>query len=223
MKLITTCFKHEMAERNLEFKHCIVKNIDNTSIDKIVIFFEGYSELLSKSVEFDYMQNSKVVVIAVDFFPNFSVLFDYANDNFKHEIVMIANADIYFDETLAKVNKVRFKDNMMLFLTRYMFDYGDVRLQNKGSFDSYIFKSPIKPFYGDIRQGVYGCDSYLLQKAIEAEIKVFNPALSIKSYHHHFNGGHHVSRDKFAYWNQPYYKWSQLDYCTIESIEGHQL
>ena len=219
MKLITTCFKCELNLRNLEFKYCFVKNINNRFIDEIIVFFENYDDSLPTLVEFDYMQDDKVKIIGVDSFPDYSVLFDYANDNFKGEIVIIANADIYYDETLAKVNSLNFRDNMLLFLTRSRKgpDF-PIQLQNPGSFDSFIFKSPIQPFYKDVMMGLLGCDSYLLQKANEAGMEVYNPALSVMSYHHHSCGGCSGERDGFCYWGQPYYKSYQLKYCKIEDI-----
>ncbi|MEK0368720.1 MAG: hypothetical protein QQN62_03830 [Nitrosopumilus sp.] len=220
MKLITTCFKHKLNLRNLEFKLCFVKNINNRFIDEIVIFFENYDDSLSTLTEFDYMRNNKVKIINVDSFPNYSVLFDYANENYKGEIVIVANADIYFDETLAKVENLKFKDNMMLFLTRYGIDNsGHEFLQNTGSFDSYIFRSPVQSFYNGIMMGVLGCDSYLLQRAIEAGMKVYNPALSVNSYHHHSCGGKSESRNGFRYWDQEYYKGFGRKYCKIEEIK----
>lgn len=219
MRLITTCFEHTLEARNFDFKYCAIKNIYNNSINEMVIFFENYKDSLISLRQFNHLSRNKIKIINTNSFSDFSVLFDYANKNYKNEIVIIANADIYFDETLAKVDDVKLERDILLFLTRYIFDYGDIRLQNPGSFDSYIFRSPIKSFYHGIKQGIMGCDSYLLQRAIESGIKVFNPALSIKSYHHHFSGIGSGDANKFKYWNQPYYKGCELGYCTIEDVK----
>jgi len=221
MKLITTCLKHKEEERNSEFKYCFIKNLNNDLIDEIVVFSENYDEVLLSLDKFNYLRNDKIRIIRVDSLPSYTVLFDYANDNFKGEIVIIVNADIYYDETFVRIKEVEFKKDMILFLTRWVTDETGLHLEDPCSFDSYIFRSPIRRFYENekyesIRMAVMGCDTYLLQRAKEAGMIVYNPAFSIKSYHHHKN----IHHEGFRYWyDHPHFKVCGQGYCRIEDIK----
>jgi hypothetical protein len=197
--LITTLFHHESSIRNKEFKKCILVNTRNPLIDKLIIFFEEKNKSdFSISHWFSELQNEKIEFKHIETTPTFKMFFDYANQYFKGDYIIIANTDIFFEDQ-SGIEQIKFiKPNHLWLLTRYSFnpDQGKWILEDAGlgfedrmlgSHDVWCFLSPIKDFDNNIIIGKQGCDSYLAQKAIEASITLSNPSYSIRVKHNHSN------------------------------------
>ena len=108
----------------------------------------------------------------------------FSND----DIFLIANSDIYFDETLLLANQI--KHGEVYALTRYDIKRGQARFFDRpDSQDVWIFRGGINPIEGaDFHLGVGGCDNRIAYLLNKAGYKVTNPSLSIKTYHLHESG-----------------------------------
>lgn len=106
----------------------------------------------------------------------------------KDDIFVIANSDIYFDETLLLANQI--KHGEVYALTRYDIKRGQARFFDRpDSQDVWIFRGGINPIEGaDFHLGVGGCDNRIAYLLNKAGYKVTNPSLSIKTYHLHESG-----------------------------------
>jgi hypothetical protein len=120
--------------------------------------------------------------------PTFKQLFELSNNFGSNDIFVIANNDIYFDETLLLANQI--KHGEVYALTRYDIKRGVPRFfDRQDSQDVWIWRGHIKDFNGgEFFQGVAGCDNSIAYQLVANGYKVTNPSLSIKTYHLHESG-----------------------------------
>jgi hypothetical protein len=147
--------------------------------------------------------------------------FQYANQFHNGQICVVSNTDVMYDETLDKFNRLPFQrwENRLFAITR---TNEDGKLQNTGSQDTWVFRTPLKRFGGwELILGIIGCDSFLVQKALEADMEVENPALNIRCSHRHRVGVRNDmlpvpgSDQKTCYWKAPGYKAIGVDYSVL--------
>lgn len=211
MKIMTTFFEVDSDMRLAEFKFCIERLCSLAFIEKYYIFFEGDMQALKRE-QYSFLKHDKIVIISVAERPTYKVFIDYANAMMPNEIVGIVNADIYFDETVSKIQEAPMEKRFYA-VTR-MDAQG--RYQNPGSHDFWVFKTPLY-FSPNIYIGVVGCDSFLAQRAIEAGYSVLNPCLSIHIYHKHNVGSMHkpVNVPSGNYWAAPGYLGVEIRYSKL--------
>ena len=186
------------AQRCQELKQCLVNNLANPLITKIILYRPSdYKHDVIATVTEKLDSNPKIEVVLLT---HDRLTYADAFCNFKAGVYnILANSDIYFDETLSQLTAEAPdsypRHNFLITLTRY--ELPDVQLypEPKYSQDSWII-------YGQITDskllqetefplGKVGCDNRLL--AIFARYGYFpvNPCKTIKSYHLH--AGHQVN------------------------------
>lgn len=100
------------------------------------------------------------------------------------DINIVANSDIYFDETINNCSKIT--QDECYALTRYNVLKKEIVFEDTpGSQDCWIFRGKIKEGNFDIPMGIPGCDNRIAHELREAGYKVYNPSKVIKSYHLH--------------------------------------
>ncbi len=191
--LFTQYFRHENNRRYKEIKESFANNYKCNNIDKIVLINEkDYSDEWSNIIT-DHNRVLQIVTgKRLTYYDFFKTVCDIAPDNC---IVILANADIYFDNTLNDINKLNMSDKMMALLRWDVQQYRDDPPKLFGprpdSQDSWIFLSDsIKsrtwdPSNFNYQLGMPGCDNRLLADIIRMKFLIANPALTIKSYHIH--------------------------------------
>ena len=183
------------VERNEENYQCLLKNIEQPLIDRIYLILQGEDKpMLPNTEKIEYVHLGKR--------PQFSDFFEITNSINQTNIrFIIANSDIYFDETLSFLNKSQ-KNKRIITLTRWDLQYdGSLVFYNKYlSQDTWIYTGKIPPKIGRYFIGQHGCDNRLLAEFHEHRISVFNPSLSIKSIHVHMS-------QLRPYFNKPNYKY----------------
>lgn len=97
--LFTTLYNERDVKRFDELKYCLDKNLQNESISEIVVFTEDSPDEMSR-----YSDNIKIVSTPTR--PTYHDMMKHANEYYSGDIIMIANSDIYFDETLCELNKM---------------------------------------------------------------------------------------------------------------------
>jgi len=194
--LITTLFEHENPKRMAEFRECIEINTRNSEIDRLIVFFEGDKKKPAIEQSYPYLNHPKITIETIDARPEFRLLFNYANQHFAGDYIVISNTDIFMDEE-SGIGEIRqLKRNHLWLLTRYNFNESQQKwiLEDAGlggvhrllgSHDAWCFLAPMKNFENNILIGKYGCDGYLSMKALEASITVANPSFDIKIKHKH--------------------------------------
>jgi hypothetical protein len=87
--------------RRGEFLECIRRNTANTHIEEIVIFVEDETTSASVRERFPVLGHAKIRLLEYGRRIRYSQLFKYANLHLKGTVFIVANADVFFDETLA--------------------------------------------------------------------------------------------------------------------------
>jgi len=187
--LLTSFYDESNAIRKEEYFTALRINHENSLINQIIVFFEGDLNYLS-----EFNLHNKIKIIPFRGRPTYSFLFDFANLYLKNSKVIIANADISFDETLKLVTN-DYLNNCLISLSRYELYHGlqtlvgpdfllnEIRFSNCA--DSWIFKTPFSPLKShDHKIGSIGCETFLFE-ILKNGYTIKNPSLDIRSYHHH--------------------------------------
>jgi hypothetical protein len=125
------------------------------------------------------------------------------------DIIVIANADIYFDGSVSLLEAIGERE--MWALSRW--DDGKL-YAHKDSQDVWAFRGPPPKINADFYVGTHGCDNKLAYLFNQAHYRVYNPSLSIRCHHLHSSGIRVVNREKFTV-PGPY---MMLPHTTIEEV-----
>src|SRR5262249_52484690 len=101
MNLLVGFYNDATPARTEEFIECLRRNAANTHIDQITIFIEDSTSPAEVQTWHPALKHPKMHLIPTGRRLTFKELFEYANRNLTGTDVVIANADIYFDETLS--------------------------------------------------------------------------------------------------------------------------
>jgi hypothetical protein len=186
--LFIELFKSNNEDRQKEYYKVLENNINNNDIDMIYVFIDN-DDILK-----DINKNNKLKFINIDSRLTFKTCFEYIRDNIENDIIcIISNADIYYDETLKKLDQLDM-NNLVVSLLRYdVATDGTYKLHNNGSAgvtndsqDCWILKTPIKvPSNTNFYFGRLGCDNRIAYEFYDAGYDLINCPMDIKSYHLH--------------------------------------
>lgn len=164
--------------RNLELLKCLQLNISNKLIDNIFCICNNEGET-------DLLNDERVSVLILKSRPTYNVFFQiiskYTNVN---DWNIIANTDIYFDQSLININKYN-KPKTLIALTRWEVSGREIRFLNRAdSQDTWIFKGH-PSINCDFTMGTPGCDNVLAERFHKSGWFVINPSKTIRTYHLH--------------------------------------
>ena len=179
--LVTSYYQSGNKERQKEIDACLVQNVQNVHIKSIHL-------LNDQDYPLDFISDkSKIVQVVVDEGNKRRLGYDYAikyvNESLFKEHFIIANSDIYFDDTLLHLRDYDFT-SAILALSRY----DDGVLNNRAdSQDCWIGLSPLRV---DMEQcnfkfGTPGCDNRIAWVIQYAGYEISNPCRTIHSHHLH--------------------------------------
>jgi hypothetical protein len=199
-ELITTYYKAAEPEREAENLQCLVNNLKHPLISRINLFLQ--------SNERPYLfHNDKIHYVQHGSRPTFSELFEYGNKIGNKVFKIVANSDIYFDETLELAAKALNKWDVLA-LTRW--DCGSNNelnfFANFKSQDTWIFRDKLPHTeLGAFFIGQYGCDNRLLFEFKNCGLKVGNPSFDLKTIHLHNSGFRNYLKDpNYQFVKEPY-------------------
>ena len=182
--------------RDREFMHCLDKNLENKRIKKIVVFYDTENVPKDKDNFLGKISKKNIKIVYTKGRLTYKKAFSYANTHFKNSNIILANADIYFNESLSKFNLINM-DNKMFCLTRWnVYKNGKLKiayLKNHSeksiiSQDAWIFKTPLKTdFRCDLALGLNHCDSFLNYHLKKSKLKISNPCLDVQACHYHLS------------------------------------
>lgn len=178
----------DSSRRISDFEHCLAKNVANVSLNSITIFTQAKSEL--QVVFHELLKNNRVFLHECLHWPKFSNFFSFINEKYQDKKVIVANGDIYFDETLELLDKVSL-DNKFLHITRKELHGNPPRTNffelGIGAGDTWVFNSPITITnnLANVHIGNLACDHFVSQAALRSGYQLFNPCLSINCWHKH--------------------------------------
>ena len=218
MFLITTFYKSSNLERQKEIEKCLQKNFENPYIQKIYLLNNEHYDL--------DIYKSKVEQVIVSNDENYKLKYNdaikFINENLAGHICILANSDIYFDESLSKISIENIKNNLFALLrydedvdgNKQIFKHFDEARSD--SQDSWIFQSPLEIDYEEIdfEFGTLGCDNIFASKVHECGLlKVSNPCYDIISTHVHLTNYRTYNSDDRIHGNYCLIKPSKLGDC----------
>lgn len=127
----------------------------------------------------------------------FADLFRIAAERCPGKVCVVANSDIAFDASLAAAEeRVRQSDRPTLLALSRWDDPSGPSMEGRidpatwrfysHSQDTWIFVAGrLPPFEAGFTLGIPACESRLAYEATQAGVAVLNPALSIRTWHHH--------------------------------------
>ncbi len=193
MILITTYYISSNNDRNKEIEKCLIKNSDNQYIKKIYLLNNQTYKL-----PFIKKANSKKieqVIISNDdnYILNYKDAINFINTNLQNNICILANSDIYFDNSLFHINSFNISGKFYALLRYDEDENGNKNIFKRhneprdDSQDSWIFKSPLNIDTNklDFTFRTLGCDSILAKHVYDTGIKVCNPSYDIITTHVH--------------------------------------
>ena len=192
MILITTYYESQNTYRQKEIIYCLIKNFKNKYIKTIYLLNNNIYDLyfindINKKIkQIKISDNEKYIL-------KYNDALQFINNNLKNEICILANSDIYFDQSLNKINYKNIFNHCFALLR-----YDEISLYNKkiydrdniprnDSQDSWIFKSPLNIDLNkcDFSFGTLGCDSIFATIIYDSNINISNPCYDIISTHVH--------------------------------------
>jgi hypothetical protein len=189
MNLLVGFYQDSDRARTDEFLECLRRNSTNACIDSITVFIED-----TVSPEHLRCDLKAPVLVKLDFVPHrrrlrFDELFDYANQRFPGSGVIIANGDIWFDETLTALENESLSGRMLC-LSRWDEDAAGAlhHFDRPDSQDAWVFEPPLPKIAAEFFLGTPGCDNRLAYEAERAGLLVCNPSRSLRARHLHKSG-----------------------------------
>ena len=181
--LFVNKFESNDPERRVEYETCLEKNKENPLIDKIVLI----------------KSNDR---------PSYAQAFNLMNDD---SINILANSDIYFNETLHFVKLITKREFWCL--TRWeeldgqimFFSHRHPGVQPRYSQDVWISNGQPQIPDASFQMGVPGCDNKIAWLAWSAGYQLRNPSYSIQAIHLHRKDWRDPRRDVDKL--KPPYKW----------------
>jgi hypothetical protein len=195
MILMTSSYIAESEPRMMEYARCLEKNALNPHFSIIELFVDDplrdwmdaiYSNNRESLQVIDKVLNTGRVLIRDNQGKRMKYhdCFGLANAEHNGQIVVVANSDIWMDDTIGLAEKTDLS-GLFLALTRN----GGKEFESPCTAqDAWVFCSPIREFPSDWNLGIPGCDNRLVHEAKQAGYTVLNPSLSIFLHHEHASG-----------------------------------
>ncbi len=195
MILLTGFYVDADPRRHSEILECLRRNTANPYIDEIHLLVEQPVELEALRLKYPELAAEKIRLVLHARRAAYAQFFSYANTRLPGTTVVLANADIYFDRSLARLLDYDLHGRFLC-LTRW-----DVQSDGSASFfehpasqDAWIFQTPLRHINADFHLGVLGCDNRLAWEAEHAGLTLSNPGRSVRAYHLHHSDVRRYSR-----------------------------
>lgn len=168
-----------------ELMQCLQYNINNKSIDSIVMMLDNTAYQYLRSLKYD--ESGKIVFIVGDGRPSYDIMFTLIDDLAKTDIRVLANSDMFFpNSSMHHYNQLN--PGEVWALSRY--DEGknkERKLWNhRDSQDVWAWRGSMKLSEpADFSLGLPGCDNRIAKILLNSGYKVLNPAITVQTVHVH--------------------------------------
>jgi len=189
MILLTGFYLERSAARRLELMQCLRANAAIDEIDEIHLLIEEAITPQYTASLAEELRHPKVRLLAHGRRATFNDFFAYANAHLTDRPTVLANADIYFDATLARLRDIDLQQRMLC-LSRWDIQHdGSARFfEQPASQDAWIFLPPVDMADCDFALGTLGCDQRVSSEALKAGLGVSNPSRTVHANHLHLSG-----------------------------------
>jgi hypothetical protein len=174
----------ESETRQAELDLCLRQNIDNATIERIILIIDDGS--------IPPLQHDKIKAVNVEGRPTYRLWLDLTKDYVSNGISVLANSDLYFDHTIPLLSQVLKSKDTFVALSRYESNGDEWNLHQNPhwSQDSWAIRSGVSVSEVlhrslEIPMGVPRCDNRVAYLFVLYGWKVVNPCRFIRSYHQH--------------------------------------
>lgn len=197
--------------RRKEINYCLKKNVSSGLFDKIVLLNEKMYDKYDCSV----IDNDVVEQVIIGSRLTYFKAMDFAKKSLpQYSYVVLANSDIYFNNTLNSMLKLNMEKTFLALLRfdlkgdLFDKDYQDIHIfgPRADSQDTWIWQNTPqfnpKP-EADFPLGKKGCDNAITSIFLKQKYRVLNPAFSIQTIHVHMSEMRTYSQKEIIYY--PFY------------------
>jgi len=176
MILLTSYYTDDSEDRQRELDLCLQLNLANLTFRAIILFVDGFCKIQHPTLSHIPMRDRLTYQDA----------FNFANRFFVGEICVLANSDIYFDESLKLIAEADLT-NKFYAITRHNVERdGSLSFSDCNACqDVWVFRAPLKPVVSLFGLGTPGCDNRIAYEAKTAGLIVLNPCQIIRCHHLH--------------------------------------
>jgi hypothetical protein len=173
MILYVSHYRCKSETRQAQLLECLDRNLANREISKVNLILEegppGIRELVLFGTGRSATRSREIL-----HHPKVEFTWEPAGS-----LVVLANADIYFDESIALLRTVDL-DGVLVCLSRW--EDGAI-FNPRSAHDSWIFKTPLRPFPCPWPLGIPGCEQRSEHDAEQAGLELRNPSRDVHSFH----------------------------------------
>jgi len=214
LNLLTTVYLpkvgHEIGHTR-EVLAALAVNVENPLIATVHVLLEAHSGncsvlkgLMENATKRRLTRFPKVICTEISHQPTYSSLFEYANSSIPEGLVMLSNADVAFDETLAlmpDVNATTQSHVISVFPPQYEGAFRDVFQEpcthraerqcgmSSSSWDVYVFKPPLPSrlleYDLNFTMNIDSAEFYAAGALNGSGMKLTNPCMLVKASHWH--------------------------------------
>ena len=215
--LITVLYNETNINRMHEYLVCLQYNLLNKSIHTVHVIYDTSKDDNKNTFLHLLKLKPAIKLTLTNHRPSYGECFALANTEYPKCKIILSNADIFFNDSLASLENYNFT-NIFLTLTRWnilengaleifkQYDKNGVfsKSDSESSQDVWIFETPLKIFKcDDIALGLMQCDSIIAYRAIKSGLIVKNPCLSIQCCHLHLTEKKNYRKQPQPYKGQP--------------------
>lgn len=172
-------YKDKHPKRQGELDRCLKENLKTFA--RVVVVSEHDCPI----------EHPQLEKVKLDHRPTYDDFIQAINERAgEHEISVIANGDIYFDEKNANKLKAINFTGRSLALSRWEEDINGFKkhFNYEWSQDAWIFKGKVKPISCKVHLGTMQCDGRFAYEMKQAGYEVINPSKDIQAVHVHKAG-----------------------------------
>lgn len=186
MILLAGFYEDSVRSRMEEYIECLRRNSANPLIAGIRLFLEDPICCADAISKYSELRHRKIELIEHGQRLTFSQLFSYANCHLSGSRVALANADIFFDDSLALLEG-RSLTGKVLCLSRWDENPDGTysHFDREDSQDAWVFEPPLPHIDADFFLGTPGCENRLAFEADRAGLSLSNPSQSLRARHLH--------------------------------------
>jgi hypothetical protein len=184
--LITNAYDEKDLHRSAEYQVCLARNLELSHFERVVVVYESGGVYVP-------LEHPKLAVEHLGKRGTFAEYFAIANRLASGSKVVLANADIYFDDTLGLLEPHKLKGLICLSRWDTLPDGTSMMMPIPDSHDAWIFCTPFNLPKCDFTLGVPGCDGRIAWIASEVRLPLSNPARSVRANHLHQSGVRHYT------------------------------
>jgi hypothetical protein len=187
--LLTGTYVSSHPARYAELLDCLERNLANPEIECVHAFAEDSGVCYPNERHVALLKHPKAKLIEVGHRMTYREYFQYANARLRDQCCVMANSDIYFDSSLAKIKPELLSKYFFACSRSHVRADGTVEFDPQASCaqDAWFFRPPVKiPTDCDFHFGLPGCDNKIVYlMATQSGLKVVNPSRTIALFHHH--------------------------------------